>query len=307
MSKQPEKQPEKQQRPRPNMKNLGRGLGYVGRYRTFAGIAVVALLISIVAQLMVPQLVQNILDAVAVGVAAQESAAAGGAQTVPAIPPEAIRAMLWAVALIIIFAVARGAFAFAQSFMAEKLSQSIAYDIRNELFAKIQRLSFSYHDRNRTGQLMIRATDDVEKLRVFVGQGLLMTVQSLVLLTGALTLLFITNWRLTLVVLPILPVALVLFMAFGTIVQPLFIQAQAKLAALNTVLQETLAGIRVVKAFAREPQQMVRFRAVADEVLHQQLAIARTLSFLFPSIFLIANLGQVAVLYFGGVRFWPRL
>ncbi len=139
--------------------------------------------------------------------------------------------------------------------MSEKLSQNVAFDFRNELFAKIQHLSFSYHDRNQTGQLMIRATDDVEKLRVFIGQGLLIAVQALVLLVGALTLLAITNWNLTLTVIIILPIALVLFMVFGAISQPLFAKVQMKLSALNTVLQENLAGIKVVKAFAREPQE----------------------------------------------------
>ena len=83
----------------------------------------------------------------------------------------------------------RGVFAFLQSYKAERVSQSVAFDFRNELFAKIQRLSFSYHDRNQTGQLMIRATDDVEKVRMFIGQGLLMAAQSLVLLVGALLIL----------------------------------------------------------------------------------------------------------------------
>ena len=72
-------------------------------------------------------------------------------------------------AAIVIFAVARGVFSFVQTFMAQTLSQNVAFDFRNELFAKIQRLSFSYHDRNRTGQLMIRATDDVERVRLFIG------------------------------------------------------------------------------------------------------------------------------------------
>ncbi len=86
--------------------------------------------------------------------------------------------------LIVVFAVIRGAFAFSQNYMSEKLSQSAAFDFRNDLYARIQRLSFSYHDRTQTGQLMIRATDDVEKVRLFIGQGLLMAAQALVMLTG---------------------------------------------------------------------------------------------------------------------------
>ncbi len=163
-------------------------------------------------------------------------------------------ALYWAIGFIVIFAIARGAFAFAQTYMSEQVSQGVAFDFRNELFAKIQRLSFSYHDRNRTGQLMIRATDDVEKVRIFIGQGLLMAMQALVLLVGTLIILVFTNLKLTLVILPVLPLALILFMVFGAVSQPLFAEVQKRLSTLNTVLQENLAGIKVVKAFVREPE-----------------------------------------------------
>ena len=276
-------------------KHLGRAIGYLGRYRNTVLIAYVALFLSIGAQLVVPQLVQNILDAVARGVGAQATGDAAVATT-----NAAVQALYWAIALIIVFAIIRGLFAFAQAYMSEKLSQDVAFDFRNELFAKIQHLSFSYHDRNQTGQLMIRATDDVEKLRVFIGQGLLIAVQALVLLVGALTLLAITNWNLTLTVIIILPLALVLFMLFGAISQPMFAKVQMKLSALNTVLQENLAGIKVVKAFAREPQEAARFDRAAEELMQQQITLARVFSFLFPFIFLIASLGQAAVIYYGG-------
>lgn len=300
-------------RERPSFKNLTRAIRYLGHYRNVTLYAYAALLLSTVAQLLVPQMVQNILDAITHGMVAQQLAGA---------PPEAQAAALaqagmsaeqlqqattnpytalyWALGLILVFAVMRGLFAFANAYMAELAGQSVAFDFRNELFAKIQRLSFSYHDRNRTGQLMVRATDDVEKVRMFIGQGLMMTVQAVLLLTGALILLLLTNVRLTLVVLPILPLAVIMFMAFGMITQPLFIKVQAKLSALNTVLQENLAGIKVVKAFATEPRERKRFDRSAEDLMHQNITVQRIFSFLFPAIFLIANLGQAAVLYFGG-------
>lgn len=274
--------------------DLGRAIGYLGRYRRVAFYAYGALLLSIGAQLMVPLMIQNILNAVTTGLAQQQSGVVELARQA------AERALYWALGLTLLFAVIRGLFAFAQSYMSEMLGQNVAFDFRNELFAKIQRLSFSYHDRNQTGQLMIRATDDVEKLRLFIGQGLLLAVQALVLLSGALTLLAITNWSLTLTVIAILPVALVLFMVFGRISQPLFAAVQIRLSALNTVLQENLAGIKVVKAFAREPEESARFKTAAQQLLDQQITLARIFSFLFPIIFLIANLGQAAVIYFGG-------
>lgn len=292
---------------------LGRAIRYLGRYKSLTSWAYLSLLISIGAQLMVPQMVQNIIDAVTKGMIATQLSNAPAAmqpaildrvgmtsEQLAEIQANPDSAIYWAIGLIIAFAIARGLFAFAQSYLGESVSQNIAFDLRNELFAKIQRLSFSYHDRNRTGQLMIRATDDVEKVRLFVGQGLLMSMQALVLLVGSLALLFATNWRLTLTVIAILPIALVLFMFFGRITQPLFGLVQRKLSTLNTVLQENLAGIKVVQAFAREAEQQARFKSAAEDLMDQQIKVARVFTFLFPLIFLIANLGQAAVLYWGG-------
>jgi ATP-binding cassette subfamily B protein len=120
------------------------------------------------------------------------------------------------------------------------------------------------------------------------------------LLTGTLIILFTTNLRLTLAVLPILPLALIVFMIFGSLSGPLFAKVQVKLSALNTSLQESLAGIKVIKAFARELDETRRFNRAANDLMKQQISITRTLTFLFPLVFLIANLGQAVALYFGG-------
>ncbi len=297
----------------PGFKGLTRAIRYLGHYRRLALSAYIFLFIGVAAQLAVPQVVQNIIDETTNGLIAQQLARVpkqflttaldrlGWTQAqYDAYTADPIRAIYWAIAFMLLLAIVRGAFAFAQTYLSEQASQGVAFDFRNELFAKIQRLSFSYHDRNRTGQLMIRATDDVEKTRMFIGQGLLMAAQAFILLTATLIILFFTNARLTLVILPVLPIALLLFMAFGAISQPLFAQAQIKLSRLNTILQENLAGIKVIKAFAREPQQRQRFHDSADELMRQSIKIARTFSFLFPIVFLIANLGQAAIMYYGG-------
>ena len=298
---------------RPSLASLGRALRYLRRYPGLASGAALALIIATAAQLVVPQLVQRIIDtivnnAVNQGIlslpaniqalAAQRlgldlTAAQAQLDNAPSV-------LITATLIIVLFAVARGVFAFGQNFMSQALSESIAFDLRNDLFAKIQRLSFSYHDRNRTGQLMIRATDDVERLRVFIGQGLLMGLQALILLGGTLVILLLTNFRLTLVVLPILPLALLLFMGFGAIAQPLFREVQIRLGRVNTTLQENLAGLKVVKAFTSEAREERRFHDSIDSLMEQRIKISRVFSFLFPFIFLIANLGQAAVLYFGG-------
>ena len=298
---------------RPTLASLGRALRYLLRYPRLTLGAVLSLFIATAAQLAVPQLVQQIIDTII------QNATNQGILSLPA-NIQALAAqqlgldltsaqaqldnapsvLLTATLIIVLFAVARGVFAFGQNFMSQALSENIAFDLRNDLFAKIQRLSFSYHDRNRTGQLMIRATDDVERLRTFIGQGLLMALQALILLVGTLIILLVTNLRLTLVVLPVLPLALIIFMLFGMISQPLFVEVQKRLGRVNTTLQENLAGLKVVKAFTSEAREEKRFHDSIDSLMEQRVKVSRIFSFLFPFIFLIANLGQAAVLYFGG-------
>jgi ATP-binding cassette subfamily B protein len=286
---------------RPDFRMLWRAIRYIGRYRDLALVAYGSLFFATAAQLMVPQMVQGIIDTlVASFTGTPTEGVAHAIASLPAARGDASRELVLAMVAILIFAVIRAVFSFGQSYNAERISQNVAFDFRNELFAKIQRLSFSYHDRNQTGQLMIRATDDVEKVRLFLGQGLVMALQAYVLLLATLVVLWVTNHTLTLVILPVLPIAFLVFFGFGAIAQPLFMQVQIRISALNTVLQENLAGLKVVRAFAREPYEKTRFTRSADNLLAQQLQVARVFSFLFPFIFLISNLGQAVILYFGG-------
>jgi ATP-binding cassette subfamily B protein len=287
------------------------------------------MIIATLSQLAVPRMVGNIIDAVTQGVLAQniltaleKIPAAMLPQALPRIletfgyPPgwaveqlqaaltlqhsSAPQALLTASLAIVIFAALRGLFAFLQVYWSERNSQSVAFDLRNDLYAKVQKLSFSYHDRNQTGQLMVRATDDIEKVRLFIGQGLLQLVGAIVLLSGTLLILMSTNMRMTLIILPILPAAIIVFMIFGVVSQPLFTKLQIRLSAMNTLLQENLAGIKLVKAFTREKSEQAKFERSASSVMEQQITITRVFAFLFPLVFLIANLGQAATLYFGG-------
>ncbi len=296
---------------------LIRAIRYLSRYRWQAIIPYLFLIIATLAQLMVPRMLGNIIDAVTRGTIA--NALVPRLDTIPSgildqvleglgiteaqlvfNAENAERLLITSAVAILIFAIVRGLFAFLQTFTAERNSQIVAFDMRNELFAKIQGLSFSYHDRNQTGQLMIRATDDVEKVRLFIGQGLLMAVGAIFLLSGTLLILFSTNVRLTLIALPILPIALILFMYFGSRLGPLFLGIQKRLDKVNTILQENISGIKVVKAFTREKSEEGKFDRAADDLMDQNIYIARFFSILFPFVILVASLGQALVLYFGG-------
>jgi len=309
--------------------SLWRAIRYLSHYRRQALLPYLFLIIATLSQLAVPRLVGNMIDAVTTGYltgqvleALKKIPAPVLAQVLPKLlqalqyPSDwtkeqliaraaaqnanAPRALLTAAIAIVIFAAMRGLFAFLQTYWAEKNSQAMAFDMRNDLFAKVQRLSFSYHDKNQTGQLMVRATDDVEKVRLFLGQGLVQLVGAILLLSSTLIILFNTNTTLAWASVWILPVAMILFIVFGTISQPLFKQVQIKISILNTILQENLAGIKVIKAFTREKSEQAKFKTSADNVMNQALSVTRLFSFLMPLVFLVANLGQAGVLYVGG-------
>ncbi len=311
--------------------SIGRAARYLWRYKTQAALPYVFLLIATLAQLAVPRLVANMINAVTNGVVAKTILEALG-KIPAAILPQALpkildflkypaswtqdqlttrltttktnapHDMLWGGIGLVVFGIIFGVFNFLMAYWAEKNSQAVAFDLRNDLFAKVQRLSFSYHDRNQTGQLMIRATDDVEKVQIFIGQGLIQLVGAFILLGGTLIIIFSTNAKLATATLWILPVALVLFFVFGGLARPLFNKVQQKLSILNTTLQENMAGIKVVKAFTREKNEQAKFSQQADSLMRQQIVIARVFTFLIPLIFLVANLGQATTLYAGGIQ-----
>ena len=314
---------------RPSFKGIGRAAKYLTNYKRQAALPYIFLIIATLSQLAVPRMIRNVIDAVTSGFIADQIL--GALDKIPAnfvgaaLPKileltgrpasmtlnqlkvqleadvsNAPQALISAIIFIVVFAVLRGLFSFLQAFWAEKNSQAVAYDLRNDLYAKIQNLSFSYHDKNQTGQLMIRATDDVEKVRLFIGQGLLQLVGAVILLTGTVIILFTSNISLAWTAMPILPIAIVIFIVFASLAQPMFTKVQQKLSHLNTVLQENLAGIKVIKAFTREKQQQAKFHAAADATMAQSIAVSRLFTFMFPFVFMIANLGQAAILYVGG-------
>ncbi len=262
------------------MHALRRAIRYLRPYWLTAIGAVISLTLVTGANLVIPQLIRWVID---------DGITAGSMPTV-----------LWGALGLVGVALVRSLFNFTQSYWSEKASQNVAFDVRNDLFDKIQSLSFSYHDRAQTGQLMTRLTSDVEMVRQFTGMGLFQFVNAFIMLFGSATLLLVMNWRLALVALGTIPLILVIITRFITTIRPLFEQAQAKLGTLNTVLQENLAGVRVIKAFVREPFEAARFRAANRAYLETNLQAVRTFATNFPFVFFIFNLGTLGIVWIGG-------
>jgi ATP-binding cassette subfamily B multidrug efflux pump len=197
-------------------------------------------------------------------------------------------------------ALARALFTFLQGYLAERASQGVAYDLRDALFERIERLSFSYYDRVQTGQLVTRLTSDVEQIRTFAGSGVVQLANAVVMLIGTTAVLLYLDWQLALVALAIVPIIAVLLVRFVGRIRPLFREVQQTLGMLNTVLQEDLLGVRVIRAFAREDYETARYTSVNDELLEKNLTTVRVFSNNFPFVFLFANLGTLAIIWFGG-------
>jgi ATP-binding cassette subfamily B multidrug efflux pump len=200
------------------------------------------------------------------------------------------------------FVMVRALFSFLQGVWSAQTAQGVAFDMRNQLYARIQALSFSYHDKAQTGQLMTRVTSDVDLVQMFVSQGFLMVIGSVLMMIGSIVLLFITNWRLSLVMLVIAPVTFGVFGWVNSKIHPMFMLVQQRLAKLNTVLQESLAGVRVVKAFVREEFEAKRYADANKELYDINVKIGRYFALSFPMIFTMSGIATLSVYWIGGAQ-----
>jgi ATP-binding cassette subfamily B multidrug efflux pump len=262
------------------MNDLWRALRYLWKYWGTTLGAFLSLLIVTATNLFSPQLLRLVIDQ---GIRAQN-----------------FNVILLTSLGLLGVAIVRDSFTFTQGYWSERASQGAAYDMRNAIFTRLEHLSFSYHDKAQTGQLMTRVTNDVETVRTFTGNGILQLLNAVVMLIGSATILLITNWKLALVALLIIPAILGIFLFFLTKIGPRFRIVQQKLGNLNTVLQENLAGVRVVKAFVREAYEQERYRNANNSLLQENLVVVRGTSLTFPLIFFISNLGTLAIIWLGG-------
>ena len=263
------------------MKQLGRVILFLKPYWATALGAFLSLILVTVATLISPQLLRYVIDK---GITVSD-----------------MQAIFVGTGGLLVVALMRGLFTFLQGFLSEKASQSLAYDLRNTIFNKLQTLSFSYYDQQQTGQLMTRATNDVEQVRTFASIGFLQIIAALITLIGTATVLFITSWRLALVTLLVVPLMLGTIMVLFSQVRKRFQAVQQKLSLLNSILQESMAGARVVRAFAREPYEIKRFDTANQSLMDENIAIMRAFSINFPTVFFIGGLGSLAITWLGGI------
>ena len=164
---------------------------------------------------------------------------------------------------IVALAVGQGLSAFGQQYLGESIGQRLAYDIRNRIYDNLQRLSFAYHDKAQTGQIMSRVTQDVEALRMFVNMGLLRLVYIFLIIGISVAGMFIIDWKLAIASVFTLPFLAISSYYMAKKQRPLWMEIQQNQAVMTQVAEEGLTGIRVVKAFSKEPFESQKFRDAA--------------------------------------------
>lgn len=204
--------------------------------------------------------------------------------------------------MVMLLAAVLGAIAtLGQGVCRARISQGLAYDMRNDLFAHIQSFSFANLDKMKTGKLMTHLSSDVDMVRMFMGAGLALLIRALLMICGSMVMMFLIDWQLALIILVILPIAAILVTRVMVLARPIFKVVQQKLGSLNSIVQENLAGVQVVKAFVRERYEMNRFAAFNEVYMVENIRVGRLTAVAMPLLALITNIGLVAIIGFGGM------
>ena len=195
----------------------------------------------------------------------------------------------------------KGALTFWQGRWTEQASQNVAYDLRNAMHRKLAALSFSYHDRTETGQILSRAVQDVDRVRFVTGRAFLRLTDGIVLMLGSAAMLLWMNPQLALLALATLPFLAHRAFHLGRRLRPLSLAVQQQLAVLTTRLEQNLHGARVVKAFAQEDAEIARFDRENDRWFDLSVRASRLQAINTPLIDFIANVSTVIIIWYGGL------
>jgi len=195
----------------------------------------------------------------------------------------------------------RGLAAFVQGYLAESSAQGVSYRLRKALYAHVQRLSFSFHDQAQTGELMARATADVEAVRAFTGRGLTQVAIMLLLLIGVAFALFQMNWQLAILSMLLLPAVAWRAYTFGRQVRPMHRAVQQEIAVLANRIQEAVSGIQVVKAFGRHDFEIERFDRQNQQLYERYVTAAKATALNAPFLDLLSSVCTLLMLWLGGI------
>jgi ATP-binding cassette subfamily B protein len=204
------------------------------------------------------------------------------------------------IAAVVALGLVRGALMLGRRLLSGRQALGVEYDLRDELYGHFLRLSFGFYDRSQTGQLMSRATIDLQSVRFFLGYGLIFFAQHVVTIVVVTGVLFVYSWRLALVALAITPVIVAVAYRYSRVSHPVLRGVQEKLADVATVAEESIAGVHVVKSFSQEERRGQHFAGAADAVFDRTLAANRQRALYVPLLTFLPLVAQAAVLLAAG-------
>lgn len=254
-------------------------LPYVNRYRRSFLIGLGCVLCTTAFQLLSPWVLRYAIDDLTRGITRQK--------------------LLFYAGLLLGISLVRGVFLFLMRRIIIAASRHIEYDIRNDVFARLQQLPLSYYQRHRTGDLMSRATNDLNAVRMMIGPAIMYSANTVLVFIVAIILMVTIDLRLTLVSLLPLPFVSIAVRYFGSAIHRRFEAIQAQLSDVSAVVQEALSGVRVVRAYRQEAHEIARFKTSNLEYLHRNRVLIRLQGAFYPTMSLFLGLGSLLVLWLG--------
>ena len=266
--------------PRSSWRTFGRLLGFLRPYRASLIVSTVLAIASQVAGILVPVLTGVVINEID-----------GNPDT---------QVLVLEIAAIVALGLIRGALMYGRRVISGRQALAVEYDLRDALYSHFLRLSFGFYDRSQTGQLMSRATIDLQSVRFFLGYGLIFFAQHVVTIVVVTAVLFVYSWQLALVALAITPVIAGVAYRYSHVSQPVLRDVQQTLGEVATVAEESITGVHVVKSFAQEERRTARFTVAADTVFTKTLAANRQRAFYVPLLTFLPLIAQALVLLAAG-------
>lgn len=262
------------------MTDYARLLHYVVPYWRRGVAAIIAMILGALTMLAVPWIIRNIIDDV--------------------LAAKNLVALNWIAFGILVLFFLRGVFSYLQGYLMSYIANRVIIDIRNEVYARVQRLSLRFFDTRKTGSLMSRLTNDIGALQNAIVNDFVNIVKESVILIGSLVGMVILHWRLTLLCIIIVPLVSITIKYFGRKLKKSGHMMQERVADVTSHLQETIGGIRVVKSFFREDYEIARFRQINQASFGAAMKAARQSSQLSPVVEFIAAIAVTAIIWYGG-------
>ena len=253
---------------------------YLKKYRLSFAVGMICVLCNNGVWILFPQVIRRAVDDLHLGVT---------------------RDKLWIYALLLLaVAAVKGIFQFLTRWIMIGISREIEFDLRNDLFRHLERLSYSYYQRTRTGDIMARATNDLNAVRMLLGPAIMYTSNTIVFTVGALAFMLSISPRLTFYAFLPLPVISIVVQYFGRRIHERFERIQAMFSEISARAQENFSGVRVVRAYVQEEPEIAAFETSNKEYIARSLKLVRLMGMLWPTLETMLGFAIVLVLWLAG-------